>query len=185
MKKLFYFLPIILLSSCSTVEEDYYEKITNLANGEYSGFSYTKMKYIGMPHPKANAIIYLDGKNLSKDYEYYEPLTAETGVVFGWDGPHTMKENGTVKSQNIIWSTKNNRLVIVGDWLETSLGGTATFNISPILSGDNAGEIYASMFTDYWEVWGYKEIDKENFNTIVELCREYYKKTHNDEEPWK
>jgi len=183
---------ILLLISCAKNERDYFKEITTLSDGEYVGYSIDIMKNpMGMPPPEAKGTLYLNGKNLVKKWQHYKPLVAESGVVFGYESPVTIEELGKIVSQKIIWSSDNKRLTLVGDWLEKS-GGTGTFNLFPITSGENAGKIGASLFTKYWEVWGYKNVDKKTFDKIVKLFDEYYKDTklkrsseEEDSENWK
>ena len=164
--------------------QKYLREISSLIKGRYDGFSFSKMKTIGLKPPQAKGIIDFEGIKLSKQYVHYEPLMAETGFGYGYRPPIVTIENGIIQSQNIIWSSRNNRLVLVTDWLENSHNVKETLNLFPIIKGDNAGKLYAILYSEYSQVWGFKDVDKQTVDRIVELFKKYYKEINDNNEPW-
>jgi len=107
------------------------------------------------------------GSNLELEYSEQYFKTYES-FILGRDSWVTSK--GKLSNVNIgSMNTKGvNSPVLNGEWKSGS-HATGKFKAFPVFNGDNNGNIYYELGTEYWKVWGYSEISNEKFNDVVDL----------------
>lgn len=197
MKKyLLLFALLLIITSCNSQNEhekshkrsssEIFFEIVRLIKGNYQGYSSDETeKNMAIEHSTPKGNIELDSIYLTKTYYSYVPLTdRQYGQTWTYGYKKVKAEEvGSIDSYYSSYdSSKNDPLVIIGKWSSSGYS-TCTFNIRPLIS-KKSNEIYIIMFTNYWEVWGYKTFSKEVFDKICELFKEHYKNTHYGEQPW-
>jgi len=183
MKKyILYLLIACLFSSCGNDKLDYYMEIIKLTGGEFTGYSNMSESYIGAPHPQTEGVIFVEGEEVSKKYEYYTPSQTNENVVLGWSGPLNESEYGKIdlNSMKIRWSDENKRFYLSADWKSTDGYNTATLELTYVTDtqDEHCGEIRAMLYTDYWKVWGWSKVGEEKSAKIVKLFEEFYFDTY-------
>ena len=111
--------------------------------------------------------IYFGGSNLemNKQYSYYSNQNAQMFDQKSWATERGKLSN--VKLEAKLYEDIQ-LPVITGSW-KSNQNTSGDVLIRPIISGDNSGKFYYRMYTNSWEVYGYKDFSIDDFNKVLKL----------------
>lgn len=111
--------------------------------------------------------IYFGGSNLemNKQYSYYSNQNAQMFDQKSWATERGNLSN--VKLESKIYDGLE-LPIITGIW-KSNQNTSGDVLIRPIISGENSGKFYYRMYTNSWEVYGYKDFSIDDFNKVLKL----------------
>ena len=123
--------------------------------------------YIEFPNNGTVGGIYFGGSNLemNKQYSYYSNQNAQMFDQKSW-----ATERGNLSNVKLE-SKKYDGLelpIVTGIW-KSNQNTSGDVLIRPIISGENLGKFYYRMYTNSWEVYGYKDFLIDDFNEVLKL----------------